>query len=160
MKKLLLSFVGVGALTASVALADDTVQKNYLFVESADKVELVDGKLVLHGVDDQVSVFADRPYRDAGVISMAHFLDVWTFGDDSFEADPPNAALSGEIDGKSHVVIVEISAPKVNGDKLEYAYKVIEGEDIGTMDNAVMFIDGWWSESYTGPFGGLPGTGG
>lgn len=160
MTKFLFTVVGVGALTASVALAEDSDNKTFLFVESAAKAELKDGKLVLHGVDDEVSVFADRPYRDAGIISMEHFLDVWNHGDDSFAANPPNAAVSGEVDGKSHVVIVEISSPTVEGEKLTYTYKLIEGEDIPSLENAVMFIDSFsWRGTYTGPMGGLPGTG-
>ncbi|WP_299891458.1 hypothetical protein [uncultured Ruegeria sp.] len=155
MRKLLLTLVGTGAMIASMAHADGSDKKTYLFVESASKAELADGKLVLYGVDDEVPVFSDRPYRSAGVITRDHFFDVWSTGQDSFDANPPNAALSGEVDGKSHVVIIEISSPEIEGERVSYSYNVIQGDEMPSLDNVVMFIDSW-REPYTGPFGGLP----
>ena len=55
-------------MIASFVHAEGMDKKTYLFVESASKAELADGKLVLYGVDDEVSVFSDRPYRSAGVL--------------------------------------------------------------------------------------------
>ncbi|WP_299893241.1 hypothetical protein [uncultured Ruegeria sp.] len=156
-KKELFSTALIGILLATLAMAEDTDKKTYLFVESANKAELADGKLVLYGVDDEVSVFSDQPYRSAGVITRDHFFDVWSTGQNSFDANPPNAALSGEVDGKSQVVIIEISSPEVTVDKVSYSYNLIQGDEIPSLDNVVMFIDSWsWREPYTGPDGSLP----
>ncbi|SLN54796.1 hypothetical protein [Ruegeria meonggei] len=59
-----------------MAHAEGSGKKTYLFVGSVSKAELTDGKLVLYGVDDEVSVFSDRPYRSAGVITRDHFFEV------------------------------------------------------------------------------------
>ncbi|WP_171208902.1 MULTISPECIES: hypothetical protein [unclassified Ruegeria] len=157
MKKIRLVLAGISALAAPLALAEEADNKTYLFVETATKAELQDGKLVLYGVDEEVSVFSDRPYRSAGVISRDHFFDIWSQGENSFDVDPPNAALSGEIDEESHVLIIEISSPTVDGEKVSYSYDTIQGDEVQAMDNVIMFIDSFsWRPPYTGPDGGLP----
>ncbi|WP_171130655.1 MULTISPECIES: hypothetical protein [unclassified Ruegeria] len=157
MKKILLALAGTIALVPPIALTEEAYNKTYLFVETATKADLKDGKLVLYGVDDEISVFSDRPYRSAGVITRDHFFDVWSQGENSFDVDPPNAALSGEIEGSSYVLIIEISSPKVDGEKVTYSYNTIHGDDIQALNDVVMFIDSFsWRPPYTGPDGDLP----
>lgn len=140
---------------ATVAQADDkSASESYLFVESGEKAELSDGQLILHGVDDKVSVFSDRPYRDAGFITRTELFDIWGKGENNFEETPPNVALTGSVDGKSQVVILEISNPKASGDQITYDFTFIEGAEVTALDNPVMVIDSWnWRLPYTGPSG-------
>jgi len=57
-----------------------------------------------------VTWFTDRPNRDAGHLSMASFVDLWTSaGDDSFTADPPNVAISFE----EKTVIATMTDPRI-----------------------------------------------
>jgi len=50
--------------------------------------------LTLNNVRNYVSIFSDRPYRDAYVMSNLMFYQKWP---DMFGIDPPNAALSYAI---------------------------------------------------------------
>ena len=54
-----------------------------------------DGKSVtLEGVSPQTILFTDRPERMSATMPTEVFVKDWTAGKDSFEVDPPNAALS------------------------------------------------------------------
>ena len=58
--------------------------------------------------------FSDRPFRDVQDLSLTDFVALWDdTSEDSFSADPPNAALtywdSDATDAVAHTVIVEIT---------------------------------------------------
>ena len=58
--------------------------------------------------------FSDRPFRDIQDLSLTDFVALWDdTSEDSFSADPPNAALtywdSDATDAVAHTVIVEIT---------------------------------------------------
>lgn len=94
------------AVTISVVAADDdpSASPAYLFVFDGRDAELApvpgeQGRFTLtvpiERGNQLVTWFTDRPFRDAGHMSMASFVDMWTdSGDDSFTADPPNVAIS------------------------------------------------------------------
>ncbi len=77
-----------------------------------------------------VTWFTDRPVRDAGHMSMASFVDLWTdSGDDSFTADPPNVAISFE----QKTVIATMTDPRIvtapDGDEsLETTMTLVKGK--------------------------------
>lgn len=134
--------LGVMASTVMAQSSDDTsTPESYLFIETADRATLSDGTMTLHGVSSDVPIFADRPYRDAGQISRADFLEAWSKGQDSFEADPPNAAITGSIDGKQVVLVAEIKQPKAEGDWVSYEVKILEGSEFSELNNPVLVID-------------------
>lgn len=117
-----------------------------LGVMNADGATLADGKLTLTGVSGNVIVFADRPVRAAGHESTEMFISRWSDGNDSFSKDPPNATISilgGEKDGVADAVVT-ISNPKLDGDKLTFDAKVLEGDLKGIKGPAALFID-WWA---------------
>lgn len=66
----------------------------------------------------------------------------WTEGKDTFTEDPPNAVLS-VLDGDDYIdtVVELIKEPKLNGDELTYAIRVIEGEAPKTGGASSLFID-------------------
>ena len=155
MRHIILSVV-LAASSGTIAVADESNAKSYLFVETADRAEMVDGQLILHGLDEEVTAFTDRPNRSGSVITREFFNSLWSQGDDSFKADPPNVALTGQVEGKSQVVILEILNPQSSGDQTTYDYKLIQGDKAVALENPVMVIDSWWRGPYTGPDGGLP----
>ena len=52
----------------------------------------------------RVLMFSNRPYRLGREISVTQLKDIWGKGDDSFEKDPPNAAVV--INGSSQPVVL------------------------------------------------------
>jgi hypothetical protein len=76
----------------------DSKTINFLFVQdgessSISKINSTSYSLQINGVDDEVIVFSDRPDRILQVNSIEDFTGNWTIGEDSFQQDPPNAAL-------------------------------------------------------------------
>ncbi|WP_421695209.1 hypothetical protein [Aestuariivirga sp.] len=117
-----------------------------LGVINAKNATLSDGKLVLDGIAGNVIVFADRPVRSAGHEDMDLFISRWGDGKDSFAKDPPNATISvlgGDKDGVTDAVVT-ISNPKLDGDKLTFDAKLLEGDLKGIKGPAALFID-WWA---------------
>lgn len=117
-----------------------------LGVINAKSATLADGKLVLDGIAGNVIVFADRPVRAAGHEDMDLFIARWGDGKDSFAKDPPNATISvlGGSDAGVADAVVTISNPKLDGDKLTFDAKVLEGDLKGVKGPAALFID-WWA---------------
>ncbi|PZF76823.1 hypothetical protein DK847_10135 [Aestuariivirga litoralis] len=117
-----------------------------LGVINAKNATLADGKLVLDGIAGNVIVFADRPVRAAGHEDMDLFIARWGDGKDSFAKDPPNATISvlGGSDAGVTDAVVIISNPKLDGDKLTFDAKVLEGDLKGVKGPAALFID-WWA---------------
>ena len=117
-----------------------------LGVINAKGATLADGKLVLDGIAGNVIVFADRPVRAAGHEDMDLFIARWGDGKDSFAKDPPNATISvlGGSDAGVADAVVTISNPKLDGDKLTFDAKVLEGDLKGLKGPAALFID-WWA---------------
>ena len=63
----------------------------------------------------QVTMFTDRPEREAGVLTIDQFVQMWSSGGtNSFASDPPNAAIVySSPAGKSKTMIVEMSNPSI-----------------------------------------------
>ena len=117
-----------------------------LGVLNSDGATLEGNKLTLTGVSGNVIVFADRPVRAAGHETTDLFVSRWSDGNDSFSKDPPNATISilgGEWEGVTDAVVT-ISNPKLDGDKLTFDAKVLEGDLKGINGPAALFID-WWA---------------
>lgn len=140
------------AANAHVPLAKSVGQVSHqapvpsLGVINAKSASLAEGKLVLEGIAGNVIVFADRPVRAAGHEDMNLFIARWSDGKDSFAKDPPNATISvlgGDKDGVADAVVT-ISNPKLEGDKLTFDAKVLEGDLKGIKGPAALFID-WWA---------------
>jgi hypothetical protein len=99
--------------------------------------------LTLTGVAPNSIIFADRPVRSAGHAMTAHLIEEWGTGSDSFAKDPPNATISVFTKDSSSVkdAVVVLNSPKLEGDKLTFTVRVLEG-DIAEADGpASLFID-------------------
>src|SRR5260370_19927987 len=98
-----------------------------LFVMNAHGATLQGQTLTLAGVSPTSIVFADRPVRAAGHLPTEAPLEEWTTGD--FAKDAPNATVSLlRNDGLSaHDVVVELKTPHLEGDRLTFDVRVLEG---------------------------------
>ena len=142
---------GLGVLPFALrAVAQDTAKKSddkepaveYLFVQVAEKCSLKDGVLKLSDVGSSTIYFADRPHRDAGHIHTKSCVESWSKGgDDSFENDPPNAALSLVTKKDSKEFVVVLSKPRLKGKDLLYDVKVLEGDENVEGGPGSLFID-------------------
>jgi hypothetical protein len=112
-----------------------------LFVMNARGASLQGQTLTLTGVSPTSIVFADRPVRAAGHLPTEALLEEWTTGD--FAKDAPNATASVlSKDGLSaHDVVVELRTPHLDGDRLTFDVRVLEGDLAGADGPAAVFID-------------------
>ena len=112
-----------------------------LFVMNARGASLQGQTLTLAGVSPTSIVFADRPVRAAGHLPTEALLEEWTTGD--FAKDPPNATISVlSKDGASaHDAVVELKSPHLEGDRLTFDVRVLEGDLAGADGPAAVFVD-------------------
>jgi hypothetical protein len=103
----------------------------------------LDGQtLTLTGVMPNAITFADRPVRAAGHALTSHVLEEWTDANGSFKKDPPNATVSAiGKDGMFRDAVVELRSPRMEGDRLTFDVRVLEGDLTGADGAASIFID-------------------
>jgi hypothetical protein len=114
-----------------------------LIVMNAQGASLQGGTLTLNGVAPSTIVFADRPVRAAGHMLTAQFVEGWAKEGEGFAKDPPNATVSVFRKGDATVqdAVVVLKTPKLVGDHLTFAVKVLEGNIAGAHGPAAVFID-------------------
>jgi hypothetical protein len=112
-----------------------------LFVMNAHGASVQGQTLTLAGVSPTSIVFADRPVRAAGHLPTEALLEEWTTAD--FAKDAPNATVSVlSKDGLSaHDVVVELRTPHLEGDRLTFDVRVLEGDLAGADGPASVFVD-------------------
>jgi len=111
-----------------------------LFIQSASSGSLKDGLLTLEGALHTV-FFSERPGRIVGEMTNVQFLAFWEdAGGDSFEADPPNAALEIGVTGET-VILELIGPPEISGTQVAYPVRILQGEDDLAFGTAALFID-------------------
>lgn len=118
-----------------------TEMAELLFVQTARAVELKDGVLRLGSVNPATLFFSDRPQRIVGHEPTGDFVAQWAVGEDSFAADPPNAALSILTGGEPQEIILELMNPRLEGSDLVYDVKILEGKETATGETVSLFID-------------------
>jgi hypothetical protein len=112
-----------------------------LFVMNARGAGLQGQTLTLAGVSPTSIVFADRPVRAAGHLPTEALLDEWASGD--FAKDAPNATVSvlSKDGAAAHDAVVELRSPHLEGDKLTFDVRVLEGDLAAADGPAAVFID-------------------
>jgi hypothetical protein len=112
-----------------------------LIVMNARGATLEVQTLTLTGVSPNSIVFADRPTRAAGHLLTHHLLEEWTVG--SFAKDAPNATVSAmSKDGASvRDAVVTLRDPHLDGDRLIFNVRVLEGDLTGADGPAAVFVD-------------------
>ena len=114
-----------------------------LIVMNAQGASLQGETLTLNGVAPSSIVFADRPVRAAGHMLTTHLLAGWSGASEGFAKDPPNATVSVFSKDAATVrdAVVVLKAPKLEGDRLTFTVKVLEGDLAGADGAASVFID-------------------
>lgn len=131
---------------------------DWLIVQNSASMTFDGTTLTLENVTPQTIMFADRPQRMAGDIATRRFIDDWSSGANSFEADPPNASLSVLVGNKEQISIVELTNPQLSGTSLSYDVTLLEGELPESGTSTTLFIDWWYGPRggvcHYGPYGG------
>ena len=112
-----------------------------LFVQTAHAFELKDGVLRLSSINPATIFFSDRPQRIVGHEPTEDFVAQWAVGENSFAANPPNAALSILTGTEPQEIILELINPRLVGNDLVYAVKVLQGSERAAGDTVSLFID-------------------
>ena len=95
--------------------ASEATTESWLYsLQSAGTTDFDQSSSVLSVPVGSLVGFSDRPFRDVQDLSLTDFVALWDdTSEDSFSADPPNAALtywdSDATDAVAHTVIVEIT---------------------------------------------------
>lgn len=130
-------------ISMAAAIAEEAKQADFLFVQTAAGMmfDSAAGKMTLDGVSPVTVMFTDRPERIASHMRTAKFVPFWSTGKDSFLSDPPNADVSILEGDKLRQVIVTLTNPVLEGDRLSYGVKVLEGEMPAKGADVSVFID-------------------
>ena len=130
---------------------DATPKESWLFsLQSAGTTDFDQSSSVLSVPVGSLVGFSDRPFRDIQDLKLTDFVALWDdTSEDSFSADPPNAALtywdSDATDAVAHTVIVEITGPVSSaGNVLSMKLQILSpsGAVLPTkMYRASLFID-------------------
>ncbi len=136
------------AVAAFMSIAPSTVtadEVSWLFLQSAARASFDGTYLRLENIGARTTAFSDRPYRAVRDISTEGFVALWTAGTDSFEADPPNAGISG-VDGHDFLhAVIELSHPRLEGEALIYEVEVLHGAIPAAMTEVTLLVDAWSS---------------
>lgn len=83
--------------------------------------------LQLNDLADKTILFSDRPNRIVVTETTRAFVGNWTSGEDSFQVDPPNAALVLTDDQEDDVFEIELFNPTYNEDEnaIRYDFSVL-----------------------------------
>jgi hypothetical protein len=83
--------------------------------------------LQLNDLADETILFSDRPNRIVVTETTRDFVGNWTSGEDSFQVDPPNAALVLTDDQEDDVFEIELFNPTYNEDEnaIRYDFSVL-----------------------------------
>lgn len=141
--------------TAQTAPPDDALKQ--IGVPSNTKSEIIPSLIVLNargatlqgstltllGAASNAIIFADRPIRAAGHALTTDLLQEWSSGNESFGKDPPNATVSvfNKDASLTKDAVVVLTSPKLDGDKLTFTVKVLEGDLAAADGPAAVFID-------------------
>jgi len=143
-RDLLMGLAAAPALmsSASLSAAEGAVeQAEFLFVQNARHMRYANGQLTLVDVSPVTVLFSDRPQRLAGHMLTEAFVPFWSEGDNSFEADPPNADLAVLEGGQDANIVLTLHEPRLQGRDLSYRVDVLEGQPPATAGAASLFID-------------------
>jgi hypothetical protein len=146
--------LALAALYPAARLAYAQAAKpSFLFVQSAQKIDYKDGVMTLHDVPNQTIFFTDRPNRVVGNLPTDKFVARWTEDKSpgGFAVNPPNAAVTLFQPDGAKTAIVELTNPRMDGNKLSYNVKVLQGIASAQPSQGVVFIDnytGWAADAF------------
>ena len=114
-----------------------------LYVQDATGGTLTETTLVLSGVDESTPWFTDRPYREAGQITTAEFVALFSEeGANSFAADPPNADFTCKSGGEVVNQVVTLTDPVLDETAGTLTYTVALVPNVAGGDSTEITCDG------------------
>lgn len=124
-------------------MVEELAAEESMFVQTARGITSDGATLTLEGVTPATLYFSDRPQRVVGHMTTADFVELWGEGDNSFEADPPNAVLAFAAPGDDvpEDAVVVIQQPRLERGDLIYAIDVLEGTVPAHAGPVTLFID-------------------
>lgn len=148
--------LGTGLTTA--CSDESSTGPAYLFIVHAPVGTVVEGtsgfELVVPA-DSSVTWFTDRPFRQAGNITLTQLADSWEA--DGYSSEPPQAGLDLFIDGSDATFVVELGVPRLDGTEYHIPMIDVQAEDtsgaehagqvatmgvaVGRLEEVSMFID-------------------
>ena len=167
-KRMALIPLAIGVLlalypVAKLATAQPKPQASLLFVQMAQKIDYKktdasSGVMTLYDVPTQTMFFTDRPNRVVGNVPTSAFVSRWTTdkGPNGFATNPPNAAVTVFQPDGAKTAIVELRNPRLDGNKLSYDVKVLQGISSTQPAEGVVFIDNFseaWANNAFAPPG-------
>ena len=122
----------VMSLTSAVEAQQNTTDSNgpeFIAIQDAQsgiisETNSTSYSLQLNDLADKTILFSDRPDRVVTTQSTQDFIGNWTSGQDSFQVDPPNAALVVLVDNdqKEEIFEIELFNPKYEKDEKRLSY--------------------------------------
>jgi hypothetical protein len=114
-----------------------------MFAQTAREMTTDGDRVTFHGVSPSTLYFSDRPQRVVGHLTSKQFVDLWGEGENSFAVDPPNAVIAflSDDDEAPEDAIVVLKDPGLEGDKVTYTVKVLEGSLPARGESCSVFID-------------------
>ena len=126
---------------ANSAQKDKEHEIEYLFVQSAQSARLANGVVTLKSVAHSTIYFSDRPERISGHTPTETFVSEWGVGEDNFESNPPNAALSIFNGKEPEEIVLTLRNPRIKKGDLIYDVEVLEGNSTASGNGSSLFID-------------------
>ena len=122
---------------------EELAAEESMFVQTAQGITSRGETLTLQGITASTLYFSDRPQRVVGHMATTDFVELWGEGDNSFEADPPNAVLSflEPGDDAPDDAVVIIRNPRLSDGHLSYSVEVLEGVLPDKSGPVTLFID-------------------
>ena len=122
---------------------EELAAEESMFVQTAQGITSRGETLTLQGITASTLYFSDRPQRVVGHMATTDFVELWGEGDNSFEADPPNAVLSFLEPGGDAPddAVVVIRKPRLSDGRLSYSVEVLEGVLPDKSGPVTLFID-------------------
>jgi hypothetical protein len=139
-----------GLFFSSSAIAEDAAKPaEWLFVHTAETVEMTSATTLVMPVSRDIFAFTDRPNRKHVYMEAHQFVKLWDEGEgDTFKSDPPNAVLTW-VDSDEELIEAEVLITDAiivlrgSGAAVQYSVMVEAGDElhIGDANRISLFID-------------------
>jgi hypothetical protein len=126
-----ISIIIVSLMACTFTFAEDKPAEEWLFVHTAENVEMTSDTTLVMPVEREIFAFTDRPNRRHAYQTAKQFAGLWADDKgDSFKADPPNAVLTWvdeEMVNEEEVVVTKATAA-ADGKSIVYEVKFLAGD--------------------------------
>ena len=144
------------------AIAATEGHPEWLFVQTAGHIEVIDDNTIVVPVDREIFAFTDRPQRRHAHLNAHEFAMGWDERENSFLEDPPNVVITWVEDGEVERVEAVFTDASVQdlGRSIRYA---VTGVDLNEMPDLMsdvsIYVDGGCIPNGMGACGDVSGGG-